>query len=140
MDTTPTEGSSERHPSILTESVPLVAPPDMEPKLQITASQSVQAGVQAANQAKLLDVGSSLISELTFSMLIPYSLASFIYCNFIIPKLTKNTSFSLCREQFFHQYYHPHLVLFFQLNIGGTCLTFSLLDALIVSALHLEFY
>ena len=65
-DTTPTQGSSERHPPILTEPVFIVSPPDMEPQLQLIASQIVQPDAQAANQAVLLDVGSSLISELTF--------------------------------------------------------------------------
>ena len=64
-------------------------------------------------------------------------LASFLYSTYIVPKLTENPSFFLCREQFYYKYYHAHLISFFQTNLGTTCISFSQVDTMIFAALHL---
>ena len=64
-------------------------------------------------------------------------LASFLYSTYIVPKLTEQPSFFLFREQFYHQYYHAHLVSFFQSNLGTTCISFSQVDSMISAALRL---
>ena len=125
-DTSPTLGSNDPQPPTSTVPVTPTATADTKNTLQTTSNPGV-----------LLDVVQSVTTELMFPVPTPDSLASFLYSNFIIPKLTENKSFFLCQNQFFHQYYHPHLVTFFQLNIGTTCLTFSQLDTLIVTALQL---
>ena len=136
MDTTRTPGSSEQVPLIMTELVS-PSPPDPEPISQPSATSTVKADAPTTTQAVVLDVGSPLLTGLTFPMPTPDELASFICTTFIIPKLTYNKSFFLCREQFVHQYYHTHLDSFFQVTIGTTCVSFSKLDTLIVTALHL---
>ena len=113
------------------------SPSDPGPIFQPSASSTAEADAPTTTQAVVLDVGSPLLTGLTFPMPTPDDLASFICTTFIIPKLTENKSFFLCREQFFHQYYHTHLVSFFQVNIGTTCVSFFQLDTLIVTALHL---
>ena len=91
----------------------------------------------AAPTEVVLEVESLYLTGLTFPMPTPDELASFIYAFFITPILSENKSFFLCREQFFHQYYHAHLLSFFKSNIGTTCVSFSQLDTLIISALNL---
>ena len=137
MNTTRTPGSSEQVPLIMTEHVSPSSPPNPEPISQLSGTSTFKADVPTATQAVVLDVDSPLLTGFTFPMPTPDELASFICTTFIIPKLTENKSFFLCREQFFHQYYHSHLVSFFQLNIGTTCVSFFQLDTLIVTALHL---
>ena len=136
MDTTRTPGSIEKVPFIITEPVS-PSPPDPEPISQPSASSTVETDAPTTTQAVVLDVGSPLLTGLTFPMPTPDELASFICTTFLIPKLTENKSFFLCREQFFHQYYHTNLVSFFQVNIATTCVSFSQLGTLIVTALHL---
>ena len=136
MNTTRTPGSSEQFPFTMTEPVS-PSPADPEPISQPSASSTVEADAPTTTQAVVLDVSSPLLTGLTFPMPTPDELASFICTTIIIPKLTENKSFFLCREQFFHQYYHTHLVSFFQVNIGTTCVSFSQLDTSIVTALHL---
>ena len=63
------------------------------------------------------------------------NLASFIYSSIIIPNVSKNKSF-LCREQFFHQYYHAYPLSVFKFNIETTCVSFSQIDTLIISKLN----
>ena len=135
MDTTRTPGLSEQVPFIMTEPVS-PSPSDPEPISQPSATSTVEADAPKTTQAVVLDVGSPILTGLTFLMPTPDELASFICITFIVPKLTENESFFLCREQFFHQYYYTHLVSFFQVNIGTTCVSFSQLDTLIVTALH----
>ena len=113
------------------------SPFDPEPISQPSATLTVEADAPTTTQSVVLDVSSPLLSGLTFPMPTPDELASFVCTTFIIPKLTENKSFFPCREQFFHQYYHTHLVSFFQVNIGTTCISFSQLVSLIVTALHL---
>ena len=127
MDTTRTPGSSEHVPFIMTEPVS-PSPLDPEPISQFSASSTAEADAPTTTQAVVLDVGSPLLTGLTLSMPTPDELASFICNTFIIPKLTENKPFLLCRDQLFHQYYHTHLVLFFRVNIGTTCVSFSQLD------------
>ena len=94
--------------------------------------------VEAAAPTEIvLEVKSPYFTGLTFPMPTPHELASIIYSSFIIPKLSENKSFFLCCEQFFHQYYHAHLLSFFKSNIETTCVLFSQLDTLIKSALNL---
>ena len=111
MEMTRTPGSSEQVPPMVTE--------------------------PASPTEVVLEVDSPYLTGLTFPMPTPDELASFIDSSFIIPKLRENKSFFLCREQFFHQYYHAHLLSFFKSNIETTCVSFSQLDTLIISALNL---
>ena len=136
MDTTRTPGSSEQVPLIMTKPVS-PSPPDPEPISQPSASSTVEADAPTTTQTVVLNVGFPLCTGLNFPMPTPDDLALFICNTFIIPKLTENKSLFLCRKQFFHQYYHTHLVSFCQVNIGTTCVSFSQLDTLIVTALHL---
>ena len=100
MDTTWTPGSSKQVSLIMLEPVS-PSPPDSEPISQPSATLTVEADAPTTTQAVVLDVGSPL---LTFPMPTPDELTSFICTTFIIPKLTENKSFFLCREQLFHQY------------------------------------
>ena len=85
--TTRTPGSSEQVPFIMTVTVsPL--PSDPEPIFQPSATSTVEADAPTTTQAFVLDVGSPLLTGLTFPMPTPDELASFICNNFIIPKLT----------------------------------------------------
>ena len=118
METTRTPGTTS-----LSEQVrPMVT----EPEVEAVAPTEV-----------VLKVDSPYLTGLTFPMPMPDELASFIYYSFIIPKLSENKSFFLCREKFFQEYYHAHLVSFFKYKIENTCLSFSQLDTLIISGLNL---
>ena len=94
--------------------------------------------IEAASPIEVvLEVESPYLTGLTFPMPTPNDLASFIYSSFILSKLSENKSFFICREQFFHQYYHAHLRSYFKSNIGTTCVSFSQLDTLIISSRNL---
>ena len=77
MDTTRTPGSSEQVPLIMSELVS-PSPPDPEPISQPFATSTVEADAPATTQAVVLDVGSPLLTGLTFPMPKPDELASFI--------------------------------------------------------------
>ena len=113
---------------IMTEPVS-PAPPEITPN-QV-------AGVDAQSTSVVLDVNSPLIPSLTFPMPTAEELASFLYSTYILPKISENSSFVQCREQLFQQYYHAHLLSFFQSNLGTTCISYSQVDTMILAALRL---
>ena len=123
-----------------------LVPPTKVSSMEMTRTPGLSEQIRpmvtepAAPTEVVLEVDLPYLTKLTFPMPMPDVLASFIYSSFIIPKLSENKSFFLCREQFFQEYYHAHLVSFFKFNIGNTCVSFSQLDTLIISALnHLGF-
>ena len=127
LDTTRTPAPSDQ---IVTEPV---SPPE---SADITPNQVI-ADAPTAPQAVVLDVNSPLIPSLSFPMPTAEELASFLYSNYIVPKISEHSSFFLCREQFYHQYYHAHLITFFKSNLGTTCISYSQVDTMILAALHL---
>ena len=139
MDTTPTPATSEQVLQIVTE--PISPAPPLETAHQTLSQVAVDAApnqvVAPSTQPLVLDVNSPLIPSLTFPMPTAEELASFLYSTYIVPKLTENPSFFQCREQFYHKYYHAHLISFFQSNLGTTCISFSQVDTMIFAALRL---
>ena len=85
----------------MTEFVSPVSPPNPEPISQFSATSTVEADVLTATQAVVLNIDLPLFTPLTLPMLTSNELALFICTTFIIPKLTENITFFLCREQFF---------------------------------------
>jgi hypothetical protein len=139
-DTTRTPAPSKPTYKVLTEPVS----PDPPSNTIITANQVAEevnrvavADGQPTTQAVVLDVNSPMIHSITFPMPTAEELASFLYSTYIVPKLTENSSFFLCREQLYHKYYHTHLISFFQSNLGTTCMSYSQVDTMIFAALHL---
>ena len=134
-DTTRTPATSEQVLQIVTEPVSPAAPPE---DIAHAQSQVVEAApnqvVAPSTQPLVLDVTSPLIPSLTFPMPTSEELASFLYSTYIVPKLTENPSFFQCREQFYHQYNHAHLISFCQSNLGSTCISFSQVDTMILAA------
>ena len=132
-DTTRTPAQSKLPYPLLTEPVS-PAPPSNTTN---PTNQVVEADGQPTPQSVVLDVNSPMIHSLTFPMPTAEELASFLYSTYIVPKLTESPSFFLCREQFYHKYYHAHLISFFQSNLGTTCMSYSQVDTMIFAALHL---
>lgn len=131
MDTTPTPAPSR----VLLETEPVSpAPPS-----QVIVDTPVQVDVADSAPAStvVLDANSPLISSLTFPMPTAEELASFLYSNYIVPKLSEYPSFFLCRDQFYNKFYHSQLISFFQSNLGSTCISFSQVDTMIFAALRL---
>ena len=133
MDTTRTPAPSKPSYQILTEPI---SPAPLSNTI-LPTNQVVEADGQTKPQAVVLDVNSPMINSLTFPMPSAEELASFLYSTYIVPKLTETPSFFLCREQFYHKYYHAHLISFFQSNLGTTCMSYSQVDTMIFAALHL---
>ena len=131
-DTTRTPVSSEQVPAVVTEPI---SPPAAE---QVTeTSNSTQAVASPTTQVVFMDVSTAFYNGLLFPNPSPNELASFIWSNYIIAKLTDNQSLYFCREQFFHQFYQNQLVSFFQATLGTTPVSYSQLDNLIITAIHL---
>ena len=135
-----------RHPRTSEQVLQIVTEPvSPAPPLETAHHTPSQVAVDAApnqvvapsTQPLVLDVNSPLIPSLTFPMPTAEELASFLYSTYIVPKLTENPSFFQCREQFYHKYYHAHLISFFQSNLGSTCISFSQVDTMIFAALRL---
>lgn len=132
-DTTRTLAQSKLPFPLLTEPVSPAPPSNTtNPTIQV-----VEPDGQPTPQSVVLDVNSPMIHSLTFPMPTAEDLASFLYSTYIVPKLNESPSFFRCREQFYHKYYHAHLISFFQSNLGTTCMSYSQVDTMIFAALHL---
>ena len=104
MDTTQTPALSEQAPAVVIKPVSLAAE---KPITELTSS--AQPVAPATDQVLLMEVGTALKS-LLFPIPTPDELATFIWTNYIITKLSDFQSYFLCREQFFHQFYRSNLV------------------------------
>ena len=126
MDTTPTPASS----------IGLFKTEFVSPALpsQVIVDALVQVDVADSTPAStlVLDANSPLISSLTFPMPTAEELASFLYSNYLAPKLFEYHLFFLCREQFYNKFYYSQLISFFQYNLGSTCISFFQVDTIIL--------
>ena len=129
MDTTPTPDSSEQVPAVLIEPVSPAA------KTQITeVTLSANPEEPATDQVLFIEIGIDMKTSLLFRIPTSDELATFIWTNYIIHKMSDHQSF-LCREQFLQQFYR-NLVSFFQINLHTTNVSYFQLDNLIIAALH----
>ena len=104
------EGYDVGHPRRVITSLTEPISPAHFRTIDITPNQVAVVDALPASQSVVLDVNSPLIPSLTFPIPTAEELASFLYSTYIVPKITENYSFVLCREQLFH--HTSHLIRF----------------------------